>query len=51
MHVRALQAPAQQAWAGSSRNVAAAQQAFLKRAQLNALAHSAQYSPALERSA
>ena len=48
---RALQASAQRAWAGSADNVAAAQQAFLKRAQLNALAHSAQYSPALERSA
>src|SRR5581483_3588182 len=34
---RALQAPAQKAWAGSAANVAAAQRAFLKRARLHGL--------------
>jgi fructose-bisphosphate aldolase class I len=48
---RALQAPAQKAWSGSDENVAAAQDAFLKRAQLNGLARSGQYSPKLEHSA
>jgi fructose-bisphosphate aldolase, class I len=48
---RALQAPAQQAWAGSEENVPGAQQAYLKRARLNGLARSGQYSPKLEHSA
>jgi fructose-bisphosphate aldolase class I len=48
---RALQAPAQKAWAGTDENVAAAQEAYLKRARLNALARSGQYSPKLEHSA
>jgi fructose-bisphosphate aldolase, class I len=48
---RALQAAAQHAWAGDAQNVPAAQEAFLKRARLNGLATSAQYSPALERAA
>jgi fructose-bisphosphate aldolase class I len=48
---RALQAPAQKAWSGSRENVSAAQQAYLKRARLNALANVGQYSPDLERSA
>ena len=37
---RALQAPAQQAWAGQDANVAAAQAAYLKRARLNGAARS-----------
>jgi fructose-bisphosphate aldolase class I len=48
---RALQAPAQKAWAGVDPNVPAAQEAFLKRARLNGLARSGQYSPELEHSA
>jgi fructose-bisphosphate aldolase, class I len=48
---RALQAPAQKAWAGSPDNVPAAQQAYLKRARLNGLARAGQYSPGLERAA
>jgi fructose-bisphosphate aldolase, class I len=48
---RALQAPAQKAWAGTDENVPAAQEAYLKRARLNALARSGQYSSKLEYSA
>ena len=48
---RALQAPAQKAWSGSQDNVPAAQQAYLKRARLNALATVGEYSPDLERAA
>jgi fructose-bisphosphate aldolase class I len=48
---RALQAPAQKAWAGSAENVSAAQHAYLKRARLNALATTGEYSPGLERAA
>src|SRR5206468_6914822 len=48
---RALQAPAQKAWAGADANVRAAQEAFLKRARLNGLARSGQYSSKLELSA
>jgi fructose-bisphosphate aldolase, class I len=48
---RALQAPAQKAWAGSVDNVPAAQEAYLKRARLNGLATSGQYSSKLEHSA
>jgi fructose-bisphosphate aldolase class I len=48
---RALQAPAQKAWAGSPDNVAAGQRAYLKRARLNGLARDGKYSPELEREA
>jgi fructose-bisphosphate aldolase class I len=48
---RALQAAAQHAWSGSPENVPSAQQAFIKRARLNGLARSGQYTPALERAA
>jgi fructose-bisphosphate aldolase class I len=48
---RALQAPAQHAWHGEAGNVAAAQQAYLKRARLNAAARSGRYSPELEQAA
>jgi fructose-bisphosphate aldolase class I len=48
---RALQAPAQKAWSGAQENVRAAQQAYLKRARLNALAVIGQYSRDLERAA
>ena len=41
---RALQAPAQKAWAGDPANVAAAQAAYLKRARLNGAARTASYS-------
>jgi len=47
---RALQAPAQKAWAGSDDNVPAAQQAYAKRARLNALARRGQYARELEHS-
>ena len=46
---RALQAPAQQAWAGQDANVAAAQAAYLKRARLNGAARSGAYDPGGER--
>jgi fructose-bisphosphate aldolase class I len=45
---RALQAAAQQAWRGDPANRAAAQVAFLHRAQLNGLARSGRYTPELE---
>ena len=48
---RALQAPAQKAWSGADENVAVGQEAYLKRAHLNSLARSGQYSPKLEHSA
>jgi fructose-bisphosphate aldolase, class I len=48
---RALQAPAQKAWAGSPDNVPAGQRAYLKRARLNGLARDGRYSPELEREA
>ena len=48
---RALQAAAQHAWAGSPDNVPAAQAAYVKRARLNGLARSGQYSRELERAA
>jgi fructose-bisphosphate aldolase class I len=38
-------------WSGSRENVSAAQQAYLKRARLNGLASTGQYSPDLERAA
>lgn len=45
---RALQEPAQKAWAGNRDNAEAAQQALLKRARLNGLARSGSYSPSME---
>jgi fructose-bisphosphate aldolase class I len=48
---RALQAPAQKAWAGKTENVAAGQSAYLKRARLNGAARSGAYDPAMEQAA
>jgi fructose-bisphosphate aldolase class I len=45
---RALQAPALQAWAGKSENIAAAQRALLHRARCNGAARFGNYSPAME---
>ena len=45
---RALQAPALKAWGGSSDNVPAAQDAFYKRARLNALATKGEYAANME---
>ena len=45
---RALQAPALKAWRGKEENVAAAQQAYLHRARLNAAARSGSYSEEME---
>jgi len=45
---RALQAPALAAWGGKAENVANAQAALLKRARLNGLARSGQYTDAME---
>src|SRR5690606_24342111 len=45
---RALQEPAQKAWAGKLENAGAAQAAMKKRARLNGLARSGEYSPAME---
>ncbi len=45
---RALQEPAQKAWAGDLANGPAAQEAMLKRARLNGAARSGTYSPAME---
>ncbi|MBR9869639.1 MAG: fructose-bisphosphate aldolase class I [Gammaproteobacteria bacterium] len=45
---RALQEPAQKAWAGERSNGEKAQAALKKRAHLNGLARSGRYSPALE---
>ncbi len=45
---RALQQPAQAAWAGQQENRAAAQQALLKRARLNSLARNGEYDPSME---
>jgi len=45
---RALQAPALKAWGGSSNNVPAAQDAFYKRARLNALATKGEYAADME---
>jgi fructose-bisphosphate aldolase class I len=45
---RALQAPALKAWQGDPANVAAAQEAYLRRARLNSLARSGEYSPEME---
>jgi fructose-bisphosphate aldolase class I len=48
---RALQAAPQQAWAGKAANVAAAQQAFIHRARMNALASKGEWKPDLEQKA
>jgi fructose-bisphosphate aldolase class I len=45
---RALQAPALKAWLGDEANVAAGQEAYLRRARLNGLARSGDYSPEME---
>ena len=45
---RALQDTALSAWAGASANVAAAQKELLRRAQLNGLATTGAYAPAME---
>jgi fructose-bisphosphate aldolase class I len=45
---RALQAAPQKAWAGKTGNVAAAQQAFLHRAEMNSLASLGKWSPDIE---
>lgn len=45
---RALQEPAQKAWAGNLENGPAAQKAMLKRARLNGLARSGTYTPDME---
>jgi len=45
---RALQQSALQAWRGKSENIAAAQQALLKRARLNSLAQLGQYTAEME---
>jgi fructose-bisphosphate aldolase, class I len=48
---RALQAAPQKAWSGKSENVAAAQRAFLHRAQMNGLASMGQWKSDLEKKA
>lgn len=48
---RALQQPVLQVWQGRAENVAAAQQALLKRARLNSLAQRGEYLPGMESSA
>jgi fructose-bisphosphate aldolase class I len=48
---RALQAAPQKAWSGKSENVAAAQRAFLHRAQMNGLASLGQWKSDLEKKA
>lgn len=48
---RALQAAPQKAWSGKSENVAAAQRAFLHRAQMNSLAALGQWKSDLEKKA
>ena len=45
---RALQEPAQKAWVGKLENADAAQAAMKKRARLNGLARSGDYTPAME---
>jgi fructose-bisphosphate aldolase class I len=48
---RALQAPAQKAWAGKAENVQAAQRAFYHRAKMNSAARTGMYAPAMEKEA
>ncbi len=45
---RALQQPALHAWMGKTENVVAAQQALLRRARLNSLAHQGEYEESME---
>ena len=45
---RALQQPVLEAWRGQAANVAAAQQALLKRARLNGAAQRGEYESAME---
>jgi fructose-bisphosphate aldolase, class I len=45
---RALQQPVLEAWQGNAENIAAAQNALLKRARLNSLARQGDYRPELE---
>jgi len=45
---RALQAPALQAWGGNEENIPTAQEAFMKRANLNGLATKGEYSTDME---
>ena len=45
---RALQAPVLDAWQGQEGNVAAAQQALLKRCHLNGLAREGKYARSME---
>jgi fructose-bisphosphate aldolase, class I len=46
---RALQHAPQRAWSGKADNVAAAQQAFSRRAEMNSLATRGEWTPELER--
>lgn len=48
---RALQAPALDAWRGKEQNFEAGQQALLKRAKLNSMAHLGKYDTAMESAA
>ena len=48
-YARALQEYAMKAWAGITKNIPAAQKAFLKRAKLNSLAATGKYSEAMEK--
>lgn len=48
---RALQAPALDAWHGAEKNFAAGQDALIKRARLNSLAHLGRYEVAMETAA
>ena len=45
---RALQQPALKAWGGKDENVSAAQDAFMKRAELNSMATQGKYSEDME---
>jgi len=45
---RGLEQPAQQVWLGKDENVAAAQEALLKRLKLNSLADTGEYTPVME---
>lgn len=48
-YARALQDYAMKTWQGQAKNITAAQQAFLKRAKLNSLAATGDYSESMER--
>lgn len=50
-YARALQDPAMRSWAGRAENVAAAQQAFSRRLELNSLARGGKYRAEMERQA